>query len=152
MDHAVHSTSNGATGVNVAEASGQIRIARPTSRIDEVVAFYRDGLGLEVIDGFHDHAGFTGVMVGLPGSDLHLEFTTHEDDEAHLVGLAPTQDNLLVFYVESPQDFAAITERIQATGQPPVPPVNPYWSTIGALTFVDPDGWRVVVAPGPYQP
>jgi catechol 2,3-dioxygenase-like lactoylglutathione lyase family enzyme len=138
--------------VNVAAASGQVRIARPTSRLGEVVAFYRDTLGLEVIDRFEDHEGFSGVMVGLPGAAVHLEFTTHEDDAARPVGLAPTQDNLLVFYVEDPSDFAAIRDRLAASGPPLVPPVNPYWSRIGALTFVDPDDWRVVVAPGPYRP
>jgi len=139
--------------VNVAAASGQVRIARPTSRLDEVVAFYRDVLGLDVIDRFQDHDGFSGVMLGLPGSAVHLEFTTHEgDDAAAPVGLAPTQDNLLVFYVEDASDFAAIRDRLAATGPPLVPPVNPYWSGIGALTFVDPDAWRVVVAPGPYRP
>jgi catechol 2,3-dioxygenase-like lactoylglutathione lyase family enzyme len=138
--------------VNVAAASAQIRIARPTSRLDEVVAFYRDVLGLEVIDTFHDHEGFSGVMVGLPGSALHLEFTTHADDPADPVGLAPTQDNLLVFYIERSSDFAAVQKRIAASGTTPVDPVNPYWPGIGALTFADPDGWRVVVVPGPYRP
>jgi catechol 2,3-dioxygenase-like lactoylglutathione lyase family enzyme len=153
--HGLHSplSANGSTHVNIAAASGQVRIARPTSRLHEVVAFYRDVLGLEVIDSFRDHEGFSGVMVGLPGSAVHLEFTTHEGDDADgPVGLAPTQDNLLVFYVEDSSDFAAIRDRLAAAGPPLVPPVNPYWSGIGALTFVDPDAWRVVVAPGPYQP
>ena len=26
---------------------------------------------------------------------------------------------------------------------------NPYWEAVGALTFEDPDGWRVVLVPGP---
>jgi catechol 2,3-dioxygenase-like lactoylglutathione lyase family enzyme len=139
--------------VNIAAASGQVRISRPTSRLDEVVAFYRDVLDVEVIDSFQDHEGFSGVMVGLPGSTVHLEFTTREDDDAvEPVGLAPTQDNLLVFYVEDATDFAAIRDRLATSGPPLVPPVNPYWSDIGALTFVDPDAWRVVVAPGPYLP
>ena len=136
---------------NLAASAGQIRIARPTSRLDEVIAFYRDVLGLDVIDSFHDHDGFAGVMVGLPGSELHLEFTTREGDEAREVGLAPTQDNLLVFYIDGAGPFEVVTERIRRAGHAPVPCENPYWVMVGGLTFVDPDGWRVVVVPGRYE-
>ena len=61
---------------NAAQAAAQIRIARPTDRLEEVVAFYRDGLGLEELGGFSDHDGYTGVMLGLPGPRAHLEFTS----------------------------------------------------------------------------
>lgn len=33
----------------------QVRIARPTDRLDEVVAFYEHGLGLPRLGGFEDH-------------------------------------------------------------------------------------------------
>jgi hypothetical protein len=49
----------------------QVRIARPTDRLDEVVAFYRDGLGLTEIGSFESHAGYDGVMLGLPGVGQH---------------------------------------------------------------------------------
>jgi catechol 2,3-dioxygenase-like lactoylglutathione lyase family enzyme len=45
----------------------QVRIARPTDRLAEVVRFYRDALGLEQIASFEDHAGYDGVMLALPG-------------------------------------------------------------------------------------
>src|SRR5262245_20874515 len=70
----------------------QVRIARPTDQLDEVVRFYRDGLGLTEIDRFEEHDGFSGVMLGLPGSDYHLEFTSHVDGSP---GDAPSGDNLL---------------------------------------------------------
>ena len=47
--------------------AAQIRIARPTDRLDEVVAFYRDGLGLPELYRFAGHDGYDGVMIGLPG-------------------------------------------------------------------------------------
>jgi len=50
-------------GMTVAE----IRIARPTDRLDEVVNFYRDGLGLPELYRFADHDGYDGAMLGLPG-------------------------------------------------------------------------------------
>jgi hypothetical protein len=56
----------------------QVRIARPTDRLDEVVGFYRDGLGLPELARFDGHAGYSGVILGLPGADHHLEFTRHE--------------------------------------------------------------------------
>jgi catechol 2,3-dioxygenase-like lactoylglutathione lyase family enzyme len=43
-----------------------VRVARPTDRLDEVVKFYTDGLGLQILDRFEHHEGFDGVMVGLP--------------------------------------------------------------------------------------
>ena len=55
----------------------RVRWARPTDRLDEVVAFYTDGLGLQELGRFEGHAGYDGVLVGLPGSDYHLEFTRH---------------------------------------------------------------------------
>ena len=54
----------------------QVRIARPTDRLAEVVRFYRDALGLEQIASFEGHAGYDGVMLALPGRRDHLEFTT----------------------------------------------------------------------------
>src|SRR4051794_41767362 len=51
------------------------RLARHTERLEAVVAFYRDGLGLPEIGGFRDHAGYDGVFLDLPGTGAHLEFT-----------------------------------------------------------------------------
>ena len=73
----------------------QVRVARPTDRLDDVVRFYRDGLGLRVIDSFEGHAGYSGVMLGLPDRTYHLEFTQHVDGSPCP---APSKDNLLVFY------------------------------------------------------
>ena len=43
----------------------QVRVARPTDRLEAVVRFYRDGLGLQEIGSFTGHAGYAGVMLGL---------------------------------------------------------------------------------------
>jgi catechol 2,3-dioxygenase-like lactoylglutathione lyase family enzyme len=116
------------------------RVARPTDDLDAVLRFYRDGVGMEVIASFQDHAGFDGVMLGLPGADYHLEFTHHR---GHLVGRAPTQDNLLIFYIPDAAAWHAAVERVRGHGYLPVPSYNPYWDERGA-TFEDPDGYRVV--------
>jgi catechol 2,3-dioxygenase-like lactoylglutathione lyase family enzyme len=35
-----------------------IRIAHPTDRLEEIVRFYTDGLGFEILDRFEQHEGF----------------------------------------------------------------------------------------------
>jgi catechol 2,3-dioxygenase-like lactoylglutathione lyase family enzyme len=119
-----------------------VRVARPTDRLEEVVAFYRDGLGLPVIDSFEGHAGYSGVMLGLPGASYYLEFTHHEAGSACP---APPKDNLLVLYLSERTAMERLVGRLSALGYPPVPPENPYWSAEGRATIADPDGWRVVL-------
>ena len=118
-----------------------LRIARATDNLDEVVRFYRDGLGLEVLDSFEDHDGFDGIMLGRKGLGYHLEFTRKR---GHVAGRSPTQDNLLVFYIEDGEALAHTVARLRAHGHEPVAPENPYWAERG-VTFEDPDGWRVVL-------
>src|SRR4029450_414401 len=53
----------------------QLRVARHTERLDAVVGFYRDGIGLPEIGGFRDHDGYDGVFLAVPGGGAHLEVT-----------------------------------------------------------------------------
>ncbi len=119
----------------------QVRIARPTAQLDKVVSFYREGLGLKIIDSFEGHAGYSGVMLGLPGHSYHLEFTTHTEGSPCP---APTRDNLLVFYIPDQTVINNLVERLGAMGYNPVAPENPYWEAQG-VTIEDPDGWRIVL-------
>jgi catechol 2,3-dioxygenase-like lactoylglutathione lyase family enzyme len=119
----------------------RVRWARPTDRLEEVVAFYTDGLGLQELGRFEGHAGYDGVLVGLPGSDYHLEFTHHADGSP---GPAPTTDNLLVLYLESKREAELAAARLDALGHPAVEPENPYWDG-RSIAIADPDGWRVVL-------
>ena len=117
------------------------RVARPTDHLEEVVRFYRDGLGLTVIGSFADHEGFDGVMLGVAGESYHLEFTQLR---GHTAGRAPSADNLLVFYLPNDDDWRAAMERMRREGYEPVASFNPYWDRNGR-TFEDPDGYRVVL-------
>ncbi len=110
----------------------------------QVIQFYTAGLGLEKLSSFANHAGYSGVMLGLPGREYHLEFTQHE---AGSPCPAPTKDNLLVFYVPDEATIQAAVFRLQNLGYFPVSPENPYWHH-KSLTFEDPDGWRVVLFSG----
>jgi catechol 2,3-dioxygenase-like lactoylglutathione lyase family enzyme len=110
------------------------------------VRFYRDGLGLREGFRFDGHAGYDGVMLGLPGADYHLEFTSHVDGSPCP---APTGDDLLVLYFDGPSAAREVAERLEALGHPRVEAENPYWTEADAITIEDPDGWRVVLMPRP---
>ncbi len=117
-----------------------LRVARPTDHLEEVIRFYTDGVGLTRLGSFEDHEGFDGVILGMPDAPYHLEFTRKR---GHLAGRAPTQDQLLVFYLPDEREWRAAIARMAATGYEPVPSFNPYWDRAGR-TFEDPDGYRVV--------
>jgi catechol 2,3-dioxygenase-like lactoylglutathione lyase family enzyme len=118
----------------------QVRIARQTGRLDRVVAFYRDGLGLPEIDRFVDHDGYSGIMLDLPGTGTHLEFTA----TGYLAPPAPHVEDLLVLYLGSRRE---VDRLVAQAGVAPIPSANPYWDRV-AVTIADPDGFRVVLVAG----
>jgi len=130
--------------MNASVKAVQYRIARPTDRLREVVQFYNEAIGLPVIGSFNDHDGYDGVMIGMPGSGCHLEFTHHANGSPCP---APSRDNLLVLYFDKPADHQEAVARMSSHGYTPVAPENPYWED-KSLTFEDPDGWRVVLFNG----
>jgi catechol 2,3-dioxygenase-like lactoylglutathione lyase family enzyme len=118
-----------------------LRVARPSDDLAAVVRFYRDGLGFEVLFEFKGHDGFDGVMLGRKGAAYHLEFTRKA---GHKAGKAPTEDNLLVFYLPDAKEWERAVARLEGLGHKPVEAFNPYWDRNGK-TFEDPDGYRVVL-------
>ncbi|MDM5300026.1 VOC family protein [Bacillus pumilus] len=121
--------------------AAQLRIARPTVNMKEVVSFYEEGLGLKRIGSFDQHEGYDGVMLGLPHQHVHLEITKHEEEETLP---DPHPEQLLVFYIPEEQEFERMTKRIIACGGRQVTSANPYWDR-GGVTIEDPDGYRVVL-------
>ncbi|MGZ6640210.1 MAG: GNAT family N-acetyltransferase [Solirubrobacteraceae bacterium] len=117
----------------------QLRVARHTERLDELVAFYRDGIGLPEVGGFRDHDGYDGVFLAVPGTGAHLELTAGGGHGAP----APHPESLLVLYLGDEDAVRAVADRL---GVDPVAPANPYWAEHGR-TFEDPDGFRVVLVP-----
>jgi catechol 2,3-dioxygenase-like lactoylglutathione lyase family enzyme len=126
----------------MALSTAHLRIARPTDDIEKLLRFYHDGLGFEVLGSFADHDGFDGVMLGHSSAGYHLEFTRCE---GHTAGRAPTEDNLLVFYLPDSENYTTSVGRMERSGFSPVTSFNPYWDRCGT-TFEDPDGYRVVLA------
>jgi len=118
-----------------------LRVARPTDHFEEVVHFYTKGLGMTVLSSFEDHEGFDGIMLGVPGAPYHFEFTRKH---GHRAGRAPTEDNLLVFYLPDKEKWQAAVDQLTSAGYLPVGSYNPYWDRHGR-TYEDPDGYRVVL-------
>ncbi len=80
-------------------------------------------------------------MVGQPNAPYHLEFTSKSGHDA---GRAPTQDNLLIFYIPEEAAWRESCTRMAIAGFSPVASFNPYWNKTGR-TFEDLDGYRVVL-------
>lgn len=121
--------------------TAHLRIARATDHLTQIINFYRDGLGFEVIGSFEDHDGFDGVMLGHPQLPYHLEFTTQH---GHAASGAPNKETLLVFYLPIKKDWKTAVDRMTSQGYEPVESLNPYWDVRGR-TFEDADGYRVVL-------
>jgi catechol 2,3-dioxygenase-like lactoylglutathione lyase family enzyme len=121
------------------ESQMQVRFARHTNRLAEVVRFYRDGLGLPELGRFEHHDGYDGVFLDLPGTDAHLEFTSGGGHAPP----APHEESLLVLYLGDEQTVA---ETCRRAGAEPVDAANPYWRRHG-VTLLDPDGFPVVLVP-----
>ncbi|MEK3808095.1 VOC family protein [Bacillus sp. FSL H8-0547] len=119
----------------------QVRVARPTNNLQEIVQFYGEGLGLKQIGQFQNHEGYNGVMFGIPDASYHLEFTQHIDGSPCP---APTKDNLLVFYIPVQDEIQRLYSQLTTMGYKAVEPENPYWKESG-ITIEDPDGWRIVL-------
>lgn len=117
-----------------------LRYARHTNQLEKLINFYTEVLGLEKRGGFENHEGYDGVFLGLPEHDWHLEFTQSEEPAMH----TPDPDDLLVFYVQSDEEFAEIKKRIAEKRIPIRKSKNPYWTQHG-LEIEDPDGFGVVV-------
>jgi hypothetical protein len=115
----------------------ELRVARHTDRLEEVVAFYRDGVGLPELGRFTDHEGYDGVFLGIPETKSHLEFTTGGDHPP----AEPHPESLLVLYVETQEELDAIAARIERSE---TTPANPYWQR-HARAFADPDGYQVLL-------
>jgi catechol 2,3-dioxygenase-like lactoylglutathione lyase family enzyme len=115
----------------------KLRIARHTDKLDAVVGFYRDRIGLPEIGRFRGHDGYDGVFLEIPGTGTHLEFTTGGGHRAP----DPHPESLLVLYFDRREEVDVIAERL---AQPPVSPANPYWQE-NARAYTDPDGFLLLL-------
>ena len=125
---------------------GALRVVRWSTRYDQTVIFYRDILGLRVLETFQDSYGLDGTILGLPGSSVHLEIVRLRDRQYPPPGL-----DQLVFYLPDAATQEQIVARLAAAGVDPVAQID-YWQANGGVTYQDPDGREVVLASWIYRP
>jgi catechol 2,3-dioxygenase-like lactoylglutathione lyase family enzyme len=119
-----------------------LRLARPSRNLAAAERFWVDRLGLQVLwrsepgEQAHDL-----LMLGWPDAGWHLELV---GDPHTQTPPAPTEEDLLVLYLDGPLDDD-LEQQLTAAGGRRVPSRNPYWDTWG-LTIVDPDGYRLVLS------
>lgn len=119
----------------------RMRVAWQTERLEECARFYGEALGLTRLARFDDHAGYDGVIFGVPGSEAQLELTAHRSGSPASPSAA---DDLLVLYLGSRTAAAEALARCLAAGAAQEEPENPYWDG-RAVVVRDPDGRRVVL-------
>jgi catechol 2,3-dioxygenase-like lactoylglutathione lyase family enzyme len=123
--------------------ASHLRIARPSYDLRASERFWVDGLGLNVLFRADDTAegGHALLMVGWPGAAWHLELVGDPDDATPA---RPTEEDLLVLYVDGPVDDDVVRRLVQAGGTR-VAARNPYSGRWG-VTIADPDGYRLVLS------
>jgi extradiol dioxygenase family protein len=119
----------------------KFRVARHTTNLEALIFFYGEVLGLRILGSFKNHEGYDGIFLGHPGENWHLEFTVSNQAPDHHAD----EDDQLVFYPLTLDDYDKLVAKIQSTGIQPLAPKNPYWLANGT-TFADPDRFRVVIA------
>jgi len=119
----------------------ELRIARHTRRLDEIVAFYSVILGFDVLGSFRGHDGYDGVFMGIEGLGWHLEFTSSAEAPSHY----NDEDDLLVFYPSTMTQYNAIVGRLEGSRAIELVPKNPYWRINGKL-FKDPDDFGIIIS------
>jgi catechol 2,3-dioxygenase-like lactoylglutathione lyase family enzyme len=119
---------------------GALRVVRWSARYDETVIFYRDTIGLPVLETFQDSYALDGTILGLPGSPVHLELVRLADAPHPAPGL-----DQLVFYLPDAAAQERMTARMAAAGVDPVAQID-YWQDNDGATYQDPDGREVVFA------
>jgi ribosomal protein S18 acetylase RimI-like enzyme len=120
---------------------GAVRFGRVSEHYEETVAFYRDLVGLPVVDRFADSFGEEGTIFGLPDTTVQLEVVRARDN-----GPRPPTFDQLVLYLRDAAAVARATERLRAARRSPASS-HPYWAANGAPSYLDPDGREVVYAP-----
>lgn len=118
-----------------------LRVARPTSDLQRICAFYRDALGLKLLGQFGSPDTLQGLMLGHPQSPYHFEFTWQA---GVTVARSPSPEHVNVLYFDDNDAWQQTVARMGQHGHAPVVSANPYWDQFGK-TFEDFEGYRLVL-------
>jgi hypothetical protein len=117
---------------------GAVRVGRSSAHYDQAVHFYRDLVGLPVLESFAGSYGEDGTIFGLPDASVQLEIVR----SAGPVVRADRLD-MVVFYLLDAAAQQRLIARMAAGGVEPTSQ-HPYWQANGGVTYQDPDGRQVV--------
>ncbi len=120
----------------------QFRFARHTNRLDKLIHFYVNIIGLDFLGEFKNHSGYDGVFIGKHNLDWHLEFTQTIEPVDHSFD----EDDILVFYPETQTEYDNLLSRINTNNVMKLIAKNPYWKENG-VTIKDPDEHCVIISP-----
>jgi len=109
---------------------------------EDTIGFYRDVVGLPVIEAFTGSFGEDGTIFGLPDTGTQLEVVRARPDEQDRGAF-----DQLVLYLDGAGAVSAATAPLAEHGYGPEPEPHPYWRANGGVTYRDPDGRAVVFAP-----
>lgn len=136
-------TSSHTVGKRPTPAS-HMRIARPCRDLELASQFWVDGLGLSILwrspPASETEGGHELLIVGWPGAAWHLELVHVLEVE---MMPTPTEEDLLVLYVDGQIDSALVKNLVKAGGRK-VLHKNEYWNKWG-VTIADSDGYLLVL-------
>ena len=117
---------------------GAVRVGRSSAHYDQTIRFYRDLVGLPVLESFAASYDEDGTIFGLPDTSVQLELvrSTQPAVRVHRV-------DMLVFYLPDEAAQERLIARMAAAGLEPTSQ-HPYWKANGGVTYQDPDGREVV--------
>jgi catechol 2,3-dioxygenase-like lactoylglutathione lyase family enzyme len=124
--------------------TSHLRIARPCRDLEVARRFWVDGLGLSTLwrspPASQTEGGHELLMVGWPGAAWHVELVQILENE---MKPTPSEEDLLVLYVDGQIDSALVESLVQAGGRR-VSHSNEYWNKWG-VTIADMDGYLLVL-------
>jgi catechol 2,3-dioxygenase-like lactoylglutathione lyase family enzyme len=117
---------------------GAVRVGRSSAHYDQAVRFYRDLVGLPVLERFAGSYGEDGTIFGLPDSSVQLEIVRSPEP-----AVGADRVDMLVLYLPDAAAQERLIARMAAAGLEPTSQ-HPYWQANGGVTYQDPDGRQVV--------
>src|SRR6266511_5533428 len=93
---------------------GALRVGRSSAHYDQAVRFYRDLVGLPVLESFAGSYGEDGTIFGLPDTSVQLEIVQSTEPVARV-----DRNDTLVFYLRDAAGRERMVARMAAAGVGP---------------------------------